>query len=80
MASSYFLEPAVLNAGIFLQQGVDPCCILEVEMTITRTEFTRFHNGEKAEHQFSGAEHDARLKGLIPTAPRFDSRGFPRAA
>ena len=33
-------------------------------MTNTRTEYTRFHNGEKSELPFSGAEYDARLKGL----------------
>ncbi len=33
-------------------------------MTATRTEFARFHNGEKAELPFSDAEYEARLKGL----------------
>lgn len=33
-------------------------------MTDTRTEYFRFHNGEKAALPFSGAEYDARLKGL----------------
>ncbi|MGR3344108.1 MAG: aminopeptidase P family protein, partial [Paracoccaceae bacterium] len=33
-------------------------------MTDNRTEFARFHNGQKAELPFSDAEYDARLKGL----------------
>ena len=33
-------------------------------MTDNRTEFARFHNGEKAELPFSDAEYDARLNGL----------------
>ena len=33
-------------------------------MTNTRTEFYRFHNGEKAPLQFAAAEYDARLAGL----------------
>ncbi len=33
-------------------------------MTNTRTEFYRFHNGEKAPLQFAATEYDARLSGL----------------
>ncbi len=33
-------------------------------MTDTRTEYFRFHNGEKGTLPFSGAEYDRRLKGL----------------
>lgn len=36
----------------------------EVKLTNTRTDFYRFHNGEKATLPFTGAEYEARLSGL----------------